>query len=279
MKSICAFLLTAASAASAATVLNFPDFSNTAGLQFNGSAAAVSNVLRVTPALGNQSGSVFSTSAVTLTSQVSFSTAFSFRISSNPGGGSDPSGDGVGADGLAFVVQTVASTAGGAGGGIGYSGLGNSLGIEFDTWDNGSGLGDPNGNHVAIDINGDLSSPLDVAGVSPRMNDGDVWYAWVDYNGVTDDLEVRLSMANVRPASPIVSANIDLTGVLGTTNAYVGFTSGTGSAWGDHDVLSWQFRDDFQPITTPEGGSTLVILGLGISSLALVRRRISRRKA
>lgn len=60
----------AAASASAATIL-FNDFSSSAGLQLNGSAATATDssarkVLRVTPAIGGQSGSAFSTSAVTL---------------------------------------------------------------------------------------------------------------------------------------------------------------------------------------------------------------------
>ena len=182
--------------------------------------------------------------------------------------------DGFGADGLVFVVQTNSNSVGGAGGGIGYQGIANSLGIEFDTWDNGMGLGDPNGNHVAIDINGDLSSPLGTVGIpSDRMNNGQIWYSWVDYDGLTDSLEVRLSTTNVRPASAITSTVIDLTTVLGSPNAYVGFTSGTGIAWGNHDILSWEFRDDFSPVDrVPDSGGTLAMLGLGLSALGLSRR-------
>jgi len=260
----------------AATVINFPDFSSVAGLQLNGNAAQVGSAVRVTPSAGFQAGSVFSTNPVTLAADVSFSTRFSFRIS-NPGGSSDT--DGQGADGLVFVVQTNANNVGGAGGGIGYSGIPKSVGIEFDTWDNGLGWGDPNGNHVAIDTNGDLGSPLGVAPVGPRMNDGDLWYAWVDYNGVTDALEVRLGDSSTRPAAPLVQATVDLPGVLQGTNAFVGFTSGTGSAFGDHDLVSWEFRDNYEPIVTPpptngvpEAGGTLMAMLLGIGGLALFRR-------
>jgi hypothetical protein len=275
MKNYLAILsLAAASSASAATVLNFSDFSSVAGLQLNGSAAQVGNVLRVTPSAFNQSGSVFSTSAVTLTSEVSFSTFFSFRLS-NSGGIGDPGN--IGADGLVFVVQTNSNTAGGAGGGIGYQGLGNSLGIEFDTFNNGPGLGDPDGNHVSIDTNGVLGGPT--ASVGTPLNNGAVWYAWVDYDGPTDSLEVRLSTTSTRPLSALVSSTVDLTSVLGSTNAFVGFTSGTGSGFNDHDVLSWEFRDDFAPVGVPEGGSTLVTLGVGLGALAFGRRLISRRKA
>lgn len=268
-------------AANAATVLNFPDFSNVSGLQLNGDAAQVGNALRIVPSATFQSGSFFSTAPVTLTTSVSFSTFFSFRISSVPNTFGD--GDGPGADGLVFVVQTNSNSVGSAGGGIGYSGISNSLGIEFDTYDNGGGLGDPNGNHVAINTGGNLSSPLGVQTVANRLNDGNLWYAWVDYDGNTDNLEVRLGNSATRPASALLSTNVDLTTVLGGTNAYVGFTSATGSGFGNHDIVSWEFRDDFSPVTNPptgqvpEGGRTLVTLSLGLLGLALLRPLALRR--
>jgi hypothetical protein len=135
----------------AATIL-FNDFSSLAGLQLNGDTAAAidgggRNVLRVTPAAFNQAGSAFSTSAVTLGADVSFSTKFRFNFNSQGFGG---------ADGLVFVVQTLANNVGGLGGGIGYLGIGNSVGVEFDNWFN-AGI-DNNDNHVGIDLNGSVNS-------------------------------------------------------------------------------------------------------------------------
>ena len=261
--------------------ISFDDFSSLEGLQLNGATAAIGNpttddqgrsVLRLTNALG-QSGSAFFTDPVTLSNQASFSTYFSFRIS-NPIGISD--GDGQGADGIVFVVQTVSNTAGGSGGGIGYTGISNSVGAEFDTWDNSSGLGDPNGNHVAIDLNG-VFSPAELAvPVAQRMNDGDVWNAWVDYNGETDLLDVRLSLSGNRPADELVSRTVDLVSVLGSESAFAGFTSGTGAAGGFHDILSWTFVDDFDPIDPPISVSeptSLLLLISGLVGLLAVRRR------
>ena len=101
-----------------ATSLVFADFSDVSTLQLNGSAARVGNVLRLTPASTGQSGTAFSLSPVTLSGAYSFSTFFSFRISSVAGTFGDA--DGPGADGITFIVQTNSSTAGGGGGGIGY---------------------------------------------------------------------------------------------------------------------------------------------------------------
>lgn len=252
-----------------ATTLIYNDFSSVSGLQLNGNAAQAGNVLRVTPANYNQSGSAFSQTAISLASNVSFSSAFSFRIT-NSGGSSD--GDGLGADGITFTVQTVSNTAGGGGGGIGYSGIPNSVAIEYDTWDNGSFGNDPNGNHVGIDLGGNIAS-VQTAVVGTRMNDGNVWYSWVDYDGATNNLEVRLSQSSSRPAAAILTRNVDLAAALGTTSAYVGFTSGTGAAFGNHDILSWEFRDTFAPIGNVPEPASLALLGLGLFGLAAARKR------
>ncbi len=230
-------------------VFTFTDFSDKSSLTMNGNTPANNpagqTFLRLTSGLG-QAGSAFISTAVTLTTDASFSTNFAFRILNNAGAIDNTDGQ-VGADGITFVVQTVANTAGGAGGGIGYAGLADSVAIEFDTWDNGPS-DDDDGNHVGIDLDGSTDSLGAVTPITPFMNNGATWYAWVDYNGATDALEVRLSQVNVRPVGVTTSATVDLPTVLGSTSAFVGFTSGTGAAGGDHDILAWTFINAFNPV-------------------------------
>jgi hypothetical protein len=261
-----------ASAAHAQSVV-YTDFSNSSGLQLNGSASIATTsdgkVLRLTPANFSQSGSAFSTTQINLTNN-SFSTAFSFRITNPFGGIGDQ--DGLGADGLTFTMQTVSNTSGGAGGGIGYQGIPHSIAIEYDTYDNG----EINGNHVGVDTNGALND-LFAFPVSTRLNDGNLWYSWIDYNGTTHDLQVRLSQTSIRPTAAIISTTtLDLASILGQNSAYVGFTSGTGAGFGNHDIVSWQFNNSFRPITTigaPDSGSTVFLLGLGLLPLMFRVRR------
>lgn len=272
-KTVLAAALVCTAAPSSAVTLSYTDFSSTAGLDLNGNAAAATDgsgrsVLRVTPALPSQAGSVFSVSPVTLGEDVSFSTRFTFNFNEQGNGG---------ADGIVFVVQTNTSDVGGAGGGIGYLGIPNSVGVEFDNWDNAA-IDGFNANHVGIDIAGDVNSV--VRNDTPGVNfdtDGDVT-AWVDYNGAIGLIEVRLSGGSARPTDPLLSYNTDLAAVLGSVNAFVGFTSGTGAAWANHDIISWEFRDAFAPIGGGGGGevpepAALGLFGLGMLVVVASRRR------
>jgi Legume lectin domain/PEP-CTERM motif len=263
-----------------ATTLKFTDFSDLSDLTLNGSAETINNgggvffngqnVLRLTNDLG-QSGNAFVSDPISLTNDRSFSTAFSFQIT-DPQGISD--NDGQGADGIAFVLQTLSNTVGGGGGSIGYGGISPSIGIEFDTYNNTAGGIPESGNHVGINLNGSLFSVAQ-QDVIPRMNNGGVWYSWIDYDGISDLLEVRLSQTAARPKTALLSYTVDLASILGSSDAYVGFTSGTGAAGGDHDIRSWTFKDTYDPIDVPEPSSVLGFLTLGALGIG---SRLRRRK-
>lgn len=257
-----------------ATTIHYSDFSSVAGLTLNGNAAQVGNMLRVTPATFSQAGSVFSTTPISLASDVSFSTAFRFRFT-NAGGACD--GQGCGADGLVFVLQTNANNVGGGGGGIGYQGIPNSVGIEFDTWNNGA-IDGFSSNHVGIDVGGSVNSLVRAQVTAGDLNNGAIWHAWIDYNGATDLLEVFLSMSSERPLAPILALTRNLAADLGTPNAFVGFTSGTGAAFANHDVLSWTFVDTFAPVGVSEPHSGVLLLA-SLGLLALLTRRLGYREA
>jgi hypothetical protein len=200
-------------------------------------------VLRLTPALPNQAGSAFSLATVDATS---FSTHFRFRIT-QPGGTVFDCNTEPGADGIVFVVQSVSSSVGGLGQGIGYAGIQRSVGFEIDTWCNAAN-NDPNSNHVGIDSNGVVNhgpgAPF-TAPVATKLDDGALWYAWVDYDGTT--LRAYLNTTPVQPFQPIVSRVLDLPSTLQQPTGFVGFTSGTGADWGNHDIVYWEYTQ-FSPV-------------------------------
>ena len=249
------------------------------------SATAVTSdgtVLRLTPATVGQSGAAYSTTAVPLGNNATFSTQFQFRFTGQ--GGIDP------ADGITFVLSNNTTGLGEGGGGIGYQGAaGNSVAIEFDTYLNG-GV-DTSSNHVAVDINGVLSntSLVNVYGVANCdfyagytqagcMANGHLWTVLITYDGA--HLNVTLTdPAKGTTFTALSNYAINLASILGQNTAYVGFTSGTGSGWENHDIINWTFSNAATLTTAPSsvpalsGWSMAGLIALLAASAGIMFRR------
>ncbi len=278
--------LTSISMHAKATEFSYPGFSSTSGLTMIGNTATASTsdgtVLRVTPATGGQSGAAYLTTPVTLGMSDTFSTQFQFRFT-NPGGW-DP------ADGITFVLAASPTGLGGAGVGMGYQGVPNSVAVEFDTYNNaGYGLGNDDGNssnHIAIDTDGNLTNTAlanvygngscgfpsgtpgqNSYGAAGCMSNGNLWTAKINYNGAALSVNVT-DPAEGSSFTAISQHPIDIASYLGTNSAYVGFTSGTGAGWENHDIVNWEFANTATLPTTPTPEPSSVML-LGVSVLAL----------
>lgn len=265
----CLILALSSATRCVATPISYPDFSNTAGLSLNGDAfqfgSAGSTVVRLAKE-ARYAGTFFTTSRLGIQS---FSTEFRFRITSAGGLGVD------GADGLTFSVQSARPDIVGRGGGwLGYA-MGTSgeitpsVAIEFDTFENPD-FADPDSNHLGVLLNAStIHSPsLPVVPIGQNFDDGNVWYAWIDYDG--RDLEVRANQSGVRPSLPELRYSIDIPGILNATSGYVGFTAGTAQGWGNHDILSWRYES---ANIVPEPSSIAVWSLLSIISYCSSRRR------
>ncbi|MEN8219207.1 MAG: L-type lectin-domain containing protein, partial [Pseudomonadota bacterium] len=217
------------------------NFSDVSKLSLNGDAKTLKTqdgvVLRLTPSARIKAGSAFSTVKV---STAKFSSYFKFKIS-EPGG--VRSG---GADGFVFVVQPISAHASSEGGGMGYENIQKSVGVEFDTWNNENrNKNDSDENHVGINIKGAFNGKT--VPVSPAFEKGQIWHAWVDYDG--SQMEVRVNTTGKRPSKPLLTRELDISKIIGgTPEAFIGFTSATGGAYANHDIISWEFRDEFKPI-------------------------------
>jgi hypothetical protein len=94
--------------------------------------------------------------------------------------------------------------------------------MKFDTFDNG----EPGAsNHVGHDVNGSVTSFNSTGELTPDFDSGNIWFAWIDYDGTTQSLQTRWSQPAVRPVGSMLSPTLDRPAILGDPNVFVGFTS------------------------------------------------------
>jgi len=161
-----------------------------------------------------------------------FFSSFRFQIQRNGGDG---------ADGFAFVIQAIGRHALGQGGcELGYGGIPNSLAIEFDTYESMDRCSDPNGNHISVHTCGNLPNSAHhrhsrkCARNVPLLADGRVHDVAIHYH--ENQIEVFLDHRLV------LSVNLNLASLLGTSNAWIGFTAATGGLNQAHVIKSWSLH-------------------------------------
>ncbi|TKW28592.1 hypothetical protein SEVIR_3G341700v4 [Setaria viridis] len=116
--------------------------------------------------------------------------------------------------------------------------------VEFDTVQDFE-FEDINGNHVGVDLNSLISNKS--ASAEPvNLKAGDT-VAWIDYDGAARLLNVSIANGTSpsgvvnKPAKPLISFPVDLSGVL-RDQMYVGFSASTGVLASSHYVRGWSFR-------------------------------------
>ena len=226
----------------------------------NGNAVQVNDsCYQLTMAQNNQVGSIWNPDKINLNE--SFDVVMSLFLGTK---------DDFGADGIVFGFQPISTSIGVAGGGIGFSNISPSLGIEIDTWQN-LDLNDPTFDHIAIIQNGNLnhasvgnlSGPVQASANKPNIEDG-LWYdlrvSWdasAQRLDVYFDCELRLTYT-----SDIVNTIFG-----GDPEVFWGFTAATGGANNDHQICFTYttFLNELEDLVMCPGGQIELEATGGIS--------------
>jgi hypothetical protein len=218
---------------SATSSINFGSgFSNSTGLQFNGSTDLDDSRLQLTNGGANEAGSAFYTSLVDVGA---FTSDFTFQLS-------DPS-----ADGFTFTIQNSPSAAkalGPSGGGLGYgpdtpggaAGISQSIAIKFDLYNNaGEGV-----DSTGLYTNGvsPTAPAIDMTSSGVDLHSGDTMGVHLAYDGTTLGMTIT---DNVADTTFTQTWPINIPQVVGSERAYVGFTGGTGGQTASQKVESWTY--------------------------------------
>jgi alpha-L-arabinofuranosidase len=191
----------------------------------NGSAKLSGNTLMLT------SGGYAQISSAWLAKKVSvgsFTTDFDFQVPSSGG------------DGFTFTLQNAPkglNASGGNGQALGYAGITKSVAFKFVLYDDT--VHTP-ASQTGVMINGTITPTvtLDMSGSGISLHNGHVLHAHIRYvgNNLTETVTDATTGASF---THTYSGNI--TSVLGTSTAYVGFTASTGGFTAVQNILSWTF--------------------------------------
>lgn len=190
--------------------------------------------LKLTDSTSGQAGAAFFNEKIKTTD--GFSTFFEFYLSSQSGGG---------ADGLIFIVAKNSNSLGEAGGGMGYTGITESIGVEFDNYQN---EGEVSSSHIAINLDGEIPNVTeqtsDLGGTYLHTSTTSPFYAWIDYSDTSNLMRVYISRTSTRPETPTLSYTVDIADYCGD-EFYVGFTAATGGSWQNHIISKWYFSNEY----------------------------------
>jgi len=187
-----------------------------------GSASSLGgNCYRLTQALGNQMGAAWNGTPIDLSNPVDL--RFTVNLGTNNGG----------ADGIAFVLRdTLLPSFGGTGGGsLGMAPFVNMVGVEFDTYQNGT-WGDLAADHSAILSGGstshtaatNLAGPVQSSATNANIEDGQDHEVRITWDPVSQDFDVYFDCVFRLNYNGDIINNI----FQGDPLVYWGFTGATG---------------------------------------------------
>ncbi|HEY2351283.1 MAG TPA: chitobiase/beta-hexosaminidase C-terminal domain-containing protein, partial [Candidatus Acidoferrum sp.] len=224
--------------------ISFGSGFTTGSMVLNGNASISGTSLTVTPNSPSQASSAWFPTAVNVQN---FTNDFTFQLTAG-----SPT-----ADGFTFALQNNSTAAiGGGGGNLGYMGIGKSIAVKFDLYDN-SGEGTDS---TGLYLNGvaPMTPAVDMTGSGIDLHSGHVFQVHMTYDGTNLAMTIT---DNSTAATFTQSWAVDIPGTVGSTTAFAGFTGGTGGISALQKILTWTLTSGSvmgtvaTPTFNPAGGS------------------------
>jgi len=215
--------------------INFANFSDTTHLVENGygnDKVVIGDKLRLTDNEFHQARSIWYDQAVPIEK---FRADFSFRVGANTDG----------ADGLTFaLINGPTNTLGADGRGLGFGNINvPSEAVAFNQFNFGKF-----GSKFGFASNGE-TPPTKEKMKSIDLHSGHVFKVTVTYNGT--EMTAAVVDATTRSKTFVSTQKINLVDALGTTDAIVGFTAGTGNNRASQEILSWSYAGERAVVAAP----------------------------
>jgi hypothetical protein len=202
------------------------DFSSgftTTGLTLNGKATVTGTRLQLTDGGTNEASSAYYSTPVNIQS---FTTQFLFQLTN------------ANADGFTFIIQNSGLNAlGSSGGGLGSQNIAKSVAVKFDLY-NSAGEGTSS---TGVYLNGAVPTvpSTDLLSHGIKLHSGDTFKVQLSYNGTNLSLTIT---DTVTAATFTTAFPVNISGTVGGTTAYVGFTGGTGGATAIQQIVQWTYN-------------------------------------
>ncbi|HWY86637.1 MAG TPA: L-type lectin-domain containing protein, partial [Gemmataceae bacterium] len=213
-----------ARAVPSASVIDFSTGFNGNALTLNGAARYDTAKLQLTDGHTGEAASAFYSTPIHVSS---FTTDFSFQLTSAAG------------DGFTFTIQGVGAGALGSGGaGLGYGGIANSVAVKFDLTDN-AGEG-PNSTGLYTNGANPTLPAINLANTGIDLHSGDVIDVHMTYDGST---LIVMEVDPTQQATATQSYAVNIASVIGSSLGYVGFTAASGSLAANQEILGWSYTE------------------------------------
>ena len=117
--------------------------------------------------------------------------------------------------------------------------------IEYDSWSsNDTDPGLRQEDHVGLDVASAISNMSCFNYVTSTLGlvfwHRSVFHSWIEYDGTTKNLQVRVANNSARPLKPLVNCTYDLYDAV-DEKMWIGFSGAHGDAWSVYYIYNWTF--------------------------------------